>query len=82
MAINNLISPLKFNNLLSERTANLYASYSQQFLHRLLRFGILSGVKVGQVWLIDKESLDIYLNKALYSTEKRFKSKLKNEPAD
>jgi hypothetical protein len=47
-----------------------------------LRFGILSGVKVGQVWLIDKESLDIYLNKALYSTEKRFKSKLKNEPAD
>ena len=68
--------PFVFNNLISEKSANLYTGYSQQYIRRLLRSGRLLGIKVGQVWLIDKESLDIYFNRALRSKDQRFSQKL------
>lgn len=36
--------------------------YNGQYLRRLLRAGKLSGVRVGQVWLISFNSLEEYLN--------------------
>jgi hypothetical protein len=34
---------------------------SAQYLRRLLREGLLEGAKIGQVWLIEMVSLDMYL---------------------
>jgi len=70
-----LIPPFVLNILITVKTARLYTGYSQQYIHRLLRSGRLSGVKVGQVCLIDKESIDTYLNRALNSTDQRFSPK-------
>ena len=36
--------------------------YNIQYLRRLLRSGTLEGVKIGQMWLIDTESLAAYLD--------------------
>ena len=68
-------SPVILNNLISVKAAAAYSQYSLQYIRRLLRNRCLSGLKVGQVWLIDKESLDNYLNIALNSTDQRFKPK-------
>jgi excisionase family DNA binding protein len=66
------ITPFVLNNLISVKTASDYSNYSQQYLRRMLRLGKLAGLKIGQVWLIDKESLDIYLSHALNSEDQRF----------
>ena len=69
------IPPFVLNNLISVKSAGLFTGYSQQYVRRLLRSGRLSSVKVGQIWLIEKESLDNYLAKALDSNDQRFSPK-------
>ncbi len=44
--------------------------YNIQYLRRLLRSGKLEGIKIGQIWLIEIQSLDIYL-KHIESTSDR-----------
>jgi hypothetical protein len=39
---------------------------------RLLRIDNLEGIKIGQLWLIDKGALDAYLKQAQKATDKRF----------
>ena len=35
--------------------------YNIQYLRRLLRSGTLEGIKIGQMWLIEFQSLETYL---------------------
>ena len=46
---------------LSVKAAAEISGYSIQYLRRLLREGLLEGIKIGQVWLIKMASLDTYL---------------------
>ena len=49
---------------LSVKAAADHSGYSIQYLRRLLREGVLAGIKIGQVWLIKMASLDTYLKHA------------------
>ena len=59
-------------NHISVQTATEISGYNAQYLRRLLRAGILDGVKVGQVWLINLTSLQTYFSSALSSNDLRF----------
>ena len=61
--------PFVLDNCISVKDAAVYSGYSLQYVRRLLRAGRLSGVMVGQVWLIDKDSLDSNLDHALNSED-------------
>jgi hypothetical protein len=58
-------------NHVSVEAATEISGYNAQYLRRLLRAGILKGVKVGQVWLIDLVSLQNYFSCALSSNDVR-----------
>jgi excisionase family DNA binding protein len=68
----NLSPPLVLNNLISVKVATSYSGYSMQYVRRLLRSGQLAGMKVGQLWLIDKDDFDSYLEKVTQSKDHRF----------
>lgn len=48
--------------------ASSITGYNKQYLRRLLRNGRLSGIHVGQTWLIHLESLDGYINEIKANT--------------
>jgi len=64
--------PFVFNNCISVKVAVIYSGYNVQYLRRLLRDGKLSGVKLGQTWLIDKRTFEAYLENATHTQDKRF----------
>jgi excisionase family DNA binding protein len=67
------ISPsVVVNNHISVQVAAELSGYSLQYLRRLLRNGKLAGLKIGQVWLIDKSAFKSYLKKAVQATDQRF----------
>ena len=67
------ISPsVVVNNHISVRAAAEFSGYSLQFLRRLLRCGKLVGLKIGQVWLIDKTGFEVHLDRAIQATDRRF----------
>ena len=70
-------TPIVLTNHISVKSASLYSGYNIQYIRRLLRDGFLSGLKVGQLWLIDKTKFDIYLEKTINSDDNRFGSKPK-----
>jgi len=45
--------------------------YNIQYQRRLLRSGRLEGIKIGQVWLIDIESLAAYLDYVETTSDRR-----------
>ena len=49
-------------NNISVTGASTLSGYSIQYIRRLLRLEQLSGTKIGQVWLVDIDSLNQYLN--------------------
>ena len=65
-------SPVVLNNLISVKVAGQFSGYSPQYIRRLLRLGQVDGLKVGQLWLIDKESFDLYFESATRSKDQRF----------
>lgn len=65
-------TPSVFHNIISVKAAAEYSGYSQQYLRRLLRFGKLAGIKLGQLWLIDMESFEMYLFQVGNSKDLRF----------
>lgn len=70
-----MVSPSKpfvLGNCISVYAAAEYSGYSLQYLRRLLRLGKLAGMKLGQLWLIDKDAFDAYLEKASQATDRRF----------
>ena len=64
--------PIVFNNCISVNSAAFHSGYNVQYLRRLLRDGRLIGVKMGQTWLIDKRTLEAYLENANHAKDKRF----------
>ena len=45
--------------------------YNIQYLRRILRSGKLKGIKIGQIWLINKESLVAYLQHVESTSDRR-----------
>ncbi len=45
--------------------------YNIQYLRRLLRSSTLEGIKIGQIWLIEIQSLEKYLQHVKNSSDKR-----------
>jgi excisionase family DNA binding protein len=60
------------NNYVSVQVAAQYSGYSSQYLRRLLRNGKLGGIKIGQLWLVDKGHLDVCLERVQNATDQRF----------
>ena len=75
-------SPEILNNLISVKIAAIYSGYSSQYIRRMLRSGILSGEKVGQVWLVDKKMFDSFLDDRIGSADQRFGPKVIGQPTD
>ena len=58
------ISPsVVISNHISVQTAADFSGYSLKYIRRLLWCGKLSGLKIGQLWLIDKQDFDSFLQK-------------------
>ncbi len=74
-SFNQVVSPQVLNNHISVQVAASYTGYSSQYLRRLLRSSRLEGAKIGQMWLVDKGALDVYLEQAKDSTDHRFGQK-------
>ena len=68
-------NPIAFNNCISVKAAAFHSGYNVQYLRRLLRFGKLTGLKIGQVWLIDKADFKAHLDKASQASDRRFEPK-------
>jgi excisionase family DNA binding protein len=62
----------KARTYISVQVAGKYTGYSLQYLRRLLRNGKLGGIKIGQLWLVDKGALDACLNQVRKTTDRRF----------
>jgi excisionase family DNA binding protein len=67
--------PQVLNNHISVQVAASYSGYSTQYLRRLLRSDKLEGIKIGQMWLVDKAVLDFYIEQTQETTDQRFGSK-------
>jgi excisionase family DNA binding protein len=71
----NQTSTFVLNNHVSVKTAATLSGYSLQYLRRLLRTGKLNGVKIGQLWLIDKIGLAAYLETTIKIRDGQFGAK-------
>ena len=71
-SLNYKVPPQVLNNHMSVQMAAEYSGYSLQYLRRLLRSGRVEGVKIGQLWLIDKGALEAYLQLAQDAYDQRF----------
>ena len=62
----------KAGTYISVKAAWKLYGYKQQYLRRLLRQKKLSGIKIGQAWLIEVPSLKNYLFLLSQSQDRRF----------
>jgi len=69
---NQKATPFVSNNHISVQVADEYSGYSLQYLRRLLRDGKLGGIKIGQLWLVNKGALDVWLKRVQTATDPRF----------
>ena len=69
------MNPFVFNNCITVKDAAFHSGYNIQYLRRMLRSGALRGIIIGQMWLVDKAALDLYIEKAQVSTDQRFDPK-------
>ena len=72
VSFNSSFSPIILNNHISVGAASQYSGYSLQYLRRLLRSVRLSGLKIGQSWLIDKYVFDSFLESTQVSQDRRY----------
>ena len=56
---------------ISVQAASETTGYNIQYLRRLLRSGTLEGIKIGQMWLIEMEALQAYLNHVESTPDRR-----------
>jgi excisionase family DNA binding protein len=71
-SFNQAVPPQVLDNHISVQVAALYSGYSLQYLRRLLRNSKIEGIKIGQLWLVEKSALEIYIEKALKATDQRY----------
>ena len=62
-------------NYLSVQSAGRFSGYNVQYLRRLLRNGMLGGVKIGQVWLIKLASLESHIEMSNLGNDRRWGSR-------
>jgi len=67
-----LTNPIAFKSCITVNDTASHSGYNVQYLRRLLREGRLSGVKLGQTWLLDKCMFESYLENANHIPDKRF----------
>ena len=70
------ISPQSHTGILINQHVTVQAAadvtgYNIQYLRRMLRSGVLEGVKIGQIWLIDMQSLETYLHHVESTSDRR-----------
>ena len=70
------ISQQSHTGILTNRNLTVQAAadvtgFNVQYLRRLLRSGALEGIKIGQMWLIDMESLETYLEHIENTSDRR-----------
>ena len=63
--------PIVFSNCITVKDAACHSGYNIQYLRRMLRSGALSGVKIGQMWLIEMDALENYLKHAETNSDRR-----------
>ena len=68
---NQQLTPFVLNNYISVQVAGKYSGYNLQYIRRLLRTGKLGGIKIGQLWLVDKGALDICIKRAQNTADQR-----------
>jgi hypothetical protein len=56
---------------ISVQAAEEATGYNIQYLRRLLRSGTLEGIKIGQIWLIEVQSLESYLQRVESTSDRR-----------
>jgi len=59
------------NGHLTVQAAADATGYNIQYLRRLLRSGTLEGIKIGQIWLIEMQSLEMYLQHTESTSDRR-----------
>ena len=59
------------SNHITVNTAAEATGYNIQYLRRLLRSGKLEGIKIGQIWLIEMQSLEMYLQQVESTSDRR-----------
>jgi hypothetical protein len=64
---------------LTVQVAAKASGYSAQYLRRLFRLGKLKGEKVGQIWLVRKDSLENFLLRGKRANDRRFSPKTIDE---
>jgi len=70
------ISPESNKDILINRHVTVQAAaditgYNMQYMRRLLRSGKLEGIKIGQIWLIEMNSLEMYLQHVESTSDRR-----------
>jgi hypothetical protein len=56
----------------SVQAATQVSGYSASYLRRLLRAGRLTGFRSGRIWLVDLDSLNVYLYRAISENDLRY----------
>jgi hypothetical protein len=64
-------NPFVFYNCITVKDAAFHSGYNIQYLRKMLRSVALSGFKIGQMWLIEMDVLETYLNQAESTTDRR-----------
>ena len=59
------------NRHITVQAAAEVTGYNIQYLRRILRSGVLKGVKIGQLWLIEMQSLEMYLQHVESTSDRR-----------
>ena len=59
------------NGHLTVQAAADETGYNMQYLRRLLRSGKLQGIKIGQIWLIEMQSLETYIQYVESTSDRR-----------
>ena len=59
------------NGHLTVQAAANATGYNMQYLRRLLRSGKLAGIKIGQLWLIEMQSLEKYIQHVESTSDRR-----------
>lgn len=65
-------APTMLDNHMSIQAAAEYSGYNEQYLRRLVRAGVIQGVKIGQMWLVVVDSLDAYIKSVQEEQDRRF----------
>ena len=56
---------------ISVQVASDSTGYNIQYLRRMLRSGALKGIKIGQMWLIEIDALETYLQHVESTSDRR-----------